>query len=940
MRKLIVAALIAAFVFSMMTGAYAVTWKKIGTSGFTNSNLAGLRDLKRIQLSDLEIDANGNIYGICNNGENGTYNYTGSNSSYPYAPQASNWAYTDANGGVTIWAPNGTKLYDVKVCTTEDSNFSTYYRWGPDWEEYGWPNRGDKKLAGAITKLVKAGDGKIYALMNWTEIGFDFQRQNQRIVRINSDGTVTPIYDARDTAAVTNDIVVGAFQWQGTGGWQERASRIRGLTVGSDGNLYWTNNAAHYYFKAHLLWKYDVASGTVSEAPINSTNNGWSETHRLFDIEYVGKDSANNDSFAILNCGNKWRADKIGWSVNRSAVTGGETSSDDRRDWITATAYDPINNKLWVGGRGKPYTRPSPWSKDIWEGSTFERVNDDYYKFTSGDGAHDYYRMNMAANDTVATIAARFKCSAYANGSGGTLDKAVLTVQLPGSPAPSVWIATVGSNWVVKDGSGATLYTLGAINTSNYETAYIILDKGASNVKVYWNGTKVYDGTFGTSAWTNTWGAWMFGGSIRDRGTNGSSTIWFDWVKCANYAVTPTTGSWPTAWYMTPDGEDLDVGTVIDSCLVTRWNGTPGGSGLFNILEGNESMHANNNDPEVTKVTNGGQYWVNTIAVNPADGSAWMAWGADTAYNYGDYGKVLRRGLNLAEFTDEGMPEQGAAVMAIAFDANYTPYALTCNTTTGEYNLYTADYESGSITDIKKRVVGSLVQTDAKKIVTFVSSAGDYFYIQEGTVFGESPNTFERQICGIKVKLSSGTAPSVGDMVQVKGRLAVINYEATIKDATIVSSSSPSEPVAKPYATAIRNIGGLAFGSQPFINNPLDTTQPPYGLNTVGMLVRVAGKVKYITPSGDDQDPGEASNWFTIDDGSNASTMYNSFNNGAGYVVSGLKIDFAPGSLAVGDNVAVTGVVGVRPVDSDGDNTYDTWQRVILPRTSADITTF
>jgi len=179
---------------------------------------------------------------------------------------------------------------------------------------------------GGITKLVKGGDGAIYGLQNWLEINWSYNSGvPNRIIRIDPDGSVSEIYSP---------------------GAASDANRIGGMTVGGDGNIYWTQNGVDSYWKTHFLWRYDVATGAIEEAPINGTNNGWSETHRMFDLEWVG-----GDQFVVIKSGSaEWRADLISWTENRTATN--VSNPGWGRDWVTALAYDPVLNKLWAGGRG------------------------------------------------------------------------------------------------------------------------------------------------------------------------------------------------------------------------------------------------------------------------------------------------------------------------------------------------------------------------------------------------------------------------------------------------------------------------------------------------------------------------------------------------------------------------------------------------------------
>jgi uncharacterized protein YdeI (BOF family) len=288
MRRYIHAAILA-FVASLAVGAGAATWNKLGDSPFTTTPGWNI-DYNRIRLNCIAVDGAGNIYATAVNGNN-----------LPGTP-----------GGYTIFKTDGSRI---------DVDLSTY-------------NGGRYK--GGITKLVRAGDGAVYALQNWLEINWLYNDGvPDRIIRLDPNGTIALIYEmykAGQSYPFTDD-----------------TNRIGGMAVGGDGNIYWTANGADSYWKVHFLWRYDVASGSIEEAPINSINNGWSETHRLLDLEYVG-----NNRFAVIKSGGaEWRADPISWTDNRVVAPNGVSNPGWGRDWCTHTAYDPVKNKLWIGARGQ-----------------------------------------------------------------------------------------------------------------------------------------------------------------------------------------------------------------------------------------------------------------------------------------------------------------------------------------------------------------------------------------------------------------------------------------------------------------------------------------------------------------------------------------------------------------------------------------------------------
>jgi hypothetical protein len=281
MKRTITMLLLAAFVASLAVSATAATWHYVGTSAFTTTPSLN-QDFRRIILNSIAVDALGNVYATATNGNN-----------------------AGAAGGLTIFKAGGGKI-DI------------------DLNALG--------LQGGITKLVTAGDGKVYALQNWLEVQWNYDTGiDSRILRINPNGTVDVIYNAGNNGA-----------------WNAPRFRINGMAVGGDGNIYFTRAGFDGYFKYHYLWRYDVASATVEEAPINISNNGWSETHRINDLEYVG-----NNRFAVIKMGSsEWRADVISWTSNRAIGPNAVSNPGWGRDWCLGTAYDAVNNMLWTAARG------------------------------------------------------------------------------------------------------------------------------------------------------------------------------------------------------------------------------------------------------------------------------------------------------------------------------------------------------------------------------------------------------------------------------------------------------------------------------------------------------------------------------------------------------------------------------------------------------------
>ncbi|GMU22593.1 MAG: hypothetical protein AMXMBFR13_26780 [Phycisphaerae bacterium] len=301
-------------------------WEYVGTSEFVYNHVAptsggGLTDRQRLKIMGLAADASGNVYAACSNGNNNGH-----------------------SGGVTIFKPNGTQI-DVDLDALD--------------------------LKGGVTKMVRAGDGKIYGVQNWMEVHWAYAYDDtppSRILRFNADGTVDVI---QEYAPVNRS---GDDEWR---------NRIGGITVGTDGNVYWWFGGPSYgdgYYKAHVLWRYrlDTLTPAVEEAPINGANHGWDEQTRLLAFEDVGPGLDGKDYFAIMSSlGNHdWRPDAIQWDEGRYTALGGPISSgwNGDPDWCLATAYDPINRKLWAAGRaGSTSQGADGYGTNImfrWNGST------------------------------------------------------------------------------------------------------------------------------------------------------------------------------------------------------------------------------------------------------------------------------------------------------------------------------------------------------------------------------------------------------------------------------------------------------------------------------------------------------------------------------------------------------------------------------------------
>ena len=143
---------------------------------------------------------------------------------------------------------------------------------------------------------------------------------------------------------------------------------------------------------------------------------------------------------------------------------------------------------------------------------------------------------------------------------------------------------------------------------------------------------------------------------------------------------------------------------------------------------------------------------------------------------------------------------------------------------------------------------------------------------------------------GIRVVTNqSGYVP--GDVVNVSGKMSTQYYngypsERIITDATITKVSS--QPAPKPRAMSCRSVGGGPMGSMvPGVRNGV-------GVNNIGLLVRIAGKVTF-----------KFGNYIYVDDGSRVENLYSLDTPKIGVMVR------CPGSpdFSEGDVVGVTGIV-------------------------------
>lgn len=722
-------------------------------------------------------------------------------------------------------------------------------------------------------------------------------------------------------------------------------NRINGIAVGDDGNVYFTQGTNLPYWKERYLWRYNVSTGEIEMAPGQPVNNGWNEVRFLYDLANVGE-----DQIAILNQqGPEWRLDLATWTIppeanpqrNRhvGALATGSYNPTWARAYPTAWAYDPIRNKFWQGGWSVP-------AEHIWAetaaGGTVATITDlgggnqGLTLQKNGDAGYHFYTLYRRMRNVIPgvgavmvpayTMAARFSVDSLSG-----CDNVQFMLTRPLNPAavglnPAYYApqASIGVHYVdgvpnyalmVRrlDGTEVILATMGPVVPGQFNEVYLYNENSVEGtdrfVKCWWNGVQVFNGAIPDADCRNgsveSWA--QFGsdmGNFRPT-VPGSNQVTFDWVGIVRGEVSP---SMSVHWDHYLDGSlrANDLVYALKSNLLSVVSGVVGSSRLLepewyaspNSIARAQSViywHANNHNPQVLDhLRLRGSYWFTGLAVNPADGKAWMSWSAEPTYDGPGLGYVITRDLS-GNMADEGIPEAGAIVAALAYNDGKM-YALTCNLTTGVYSLYSTDVPMPgpmSVGAIKNSPVGTYFETDTPKLVTWpdVDPGATSFYIQD-----------DDRSSGIRV--IGQPVAKLGQRAAVKGFLAVLNGEAVIYATEIVASATAD--TAEPLAMTVRSVGGGALGVQPatFAGDALDNLLPS-NLNTTGLLIRVAGK---LVVDGYDE---------FIDDGS-------------GFP---LRIDWPSGTGGSdGDPIAVTGVSTV-----NWDSVAQKGFRVITPRKDSDI---
>lgn len=856
-----------ACVFALSAAATAATWNHVGTVGFTKQSPSQFQDRQRVILNSMVFDEAGNLW------------VAASYDDQEIAPAQGLYAH---GSGVSVFKAGSMQRVDVDVKALGFDGCVT-------------------KLV--VSKLSDGGDGNVYALQNYLNIEWSAEITQNRILKLelNPDNTIS---------------VVQVYTPGTVAIWATPAHKLGGLAAGSDGKLYFTQNGVNSYWKYHFFWRYDPIAGTAEEAPNRDgvTIECGSETHRMLDLEYLG-----NEQFAIVGAkyNNDWQCSPISWTEPWAEYSINLSKPGWGRKWNTANAYDPIRRKMWAGGRSeiayvdwnKFPADPGATIVDLGGGNKGLRIAADTLIYNAdmkkNAKTHKYYSDKQGIPGAATSAVFRLRVDSY------DTDRTIIWIYPNSSKSVSRYgmaasLQIIGGRYKLHTLVNATtpeLADLGPVVPGEWNEFWLYIDSETATCQCKLNGSMVYNGPL-TYSTGKGWIGWIEWGDLTAiENDPGSSITTWDYVYAGAGLIPPS--ELPSKYYYYNDGSVLPHRQYQGSHIMSYWYGNPANPTIFDpmarTVEGSRVWHANSYDELGSPqpgVRLGGMYWVSAMAVNPYTGEPWIAYGAEPSYGYEPTDRVYTLPASISSTKptrgDEGAPEAGAQVTNLLTRGDRM-YALTCNLTTGVYNVYSAEMGSvppGSVSQIKSYRAGALVTTDAPKVVTYPAQGqySEFFYIED-----------EGRTGGIRVyPAGPEDARSAGDKVSVSGILDVINMEACIANATVSGTDTGS---VEPVAMTTRSAGGGAGAVQPAVI-------PSAGLSTIGLLVRVAGVLEQ-----------DYDGWY-LDDGS-------------GYK---LRVDWY--NLPWGtNNVIITGVLAVDPVDTTEppDGKPDEYRAVLLVRSEDDI---
>ncbi|MGC8862410.1 MAG: hypothetical protein ACP5R5_06485, partial [Armatimonadota bacterium] len=223
--------------------------------------------------------------------------------------------------------------------------------------------------------------------------------------------------------------------------------------------------------------------------------------------------------------------------------------------------------------------------------------------------------------------------------------------------------------------------------------------------------------------------------------------------------------------------------------------------------------------------------------------------------------------------------------------------------------------------------LGTRVLLDGKMVTADFLNRLSLFYMEE-----EDRSAGIGVLAAPTLGLSSGI--NVGDRVSVLGT-TVLLYGADPFSGTELAIMPervlfwPGEPI-RPLGKNNKSSGGGTFGAQPgvFDDASMERLRPAYGLNDVGSLVRLWGRVTCY--NWDLQLPWGPSPVFWIDDGSNLQDGFNA----AGDPCRGVAVLMPAPSLPPSGYWGITGIMKAIP------NPAGVPVRLLVPRSDQDMTLY
>ncbi len=718
--------------------AEAASWSPAGTSGFSIPSMNWARDYERLLFHSITEDGQGNLYATANTANDGSL-----------------------AGGVTIYAFTGpgayVKLRDVDVNATawpgRINKLMTRRQDGlvyalQNYSEAGWGYPGTQNC-----RLLRIGfDGQVELVADLTaaEPSYSPARSWVEDAEMGPDGN---IYFCRNGA---DDYFKRHFFYR----WNFATSAIEEAPrdpIHYEEDFDGTGQTHRMFALAYAGTARQVDSYACLKLGPTARANPWA-----IGFGPINTDPVNNKYHSRAAAAGDSAA---GWGRDR--VTALAYDGNRRTLWMGVRGAASLYGR-WQAYRQQPDGNPQ--SGQGWGDLTVNPVdtagvqNPGAVRYDKSPGLVRWYApsdyLNGAQYVQGLTLAARLKLLA-----GWTADSYVVALapspwsaSQGGDTNPLVGVRVSGGQWVLCDikAGGAVLATLGPFVPEQWVEIRLYASgfQQQDQIKCWFNGAQVYSG--GPSGLqllpacdpvcaVGLGAGWAI--LNQQGGPNGmpippmagGGTMVLDWLAYYRGLYTGDAGAW-AALPPSPGADPVGMpvggfqpGHVLphywlNTAIMSCWKGESFEPSLYTGvgLAGTNpdpmpgvtavaAWHCNNNNPTVSNRSTGAPYWVQALAVNPCDGSAWMSWGAylvdathgdgsrlawgyyydDTVGAYSRLGRVYRVGWSgSAVDGDEGpMPGAGSGsiVAALAFvDRSATVAALAIDSVDGAYRLFTA----------------------------------------------------------------------------------------------------------------------------------------------------------------------------------------------------------------------------------------------------------